>query len=31
MTDIDDGWLKVPAVHEPIVRTKPSPAERDRE
>ncbi|KIJ91069.1 hypothetical protein K443DRAFT_115624, partial [Laccaria amethystina LaAM-08-1] len=35
MTEMVDGWIEVPVVYEPIVRTrfgkKPSPAERDRE
>ena len=36
MTEMVDGWVEVPAVHEPIVRTrfeekKSSPAERDKE
>ena len=36
MTEVDDGWVELPAVHDPIVRTrfdkkKPSPDERDRE
>ncbi|KIJ90782.1 hypothetical protein K443DRAFT_116112, partial [Laccaria amethystina LaAM-08-1] len=36
VTEMVDGWIEVPVVHEPIVRTrfekkKPSPAERDRE
>ena len=36
MTEMVDGWLEVPAVHEPIVRIrfeekKSSPAERDKE
>ena len=36
MTEMDDGWVEVPAVHEPVVRarfakSKRSPAERDKE
>ena len=37
MTEMVDGWVEVPAVHEPIVRTRfakkkrRSPAERDKE
>ena len=36
MTRMDDGWVEVPAVHEPIVQTrfankKRSPTERDKE
>jgi hypothetical protein len=35
VTEMVNGWIEVPVVYEPIVRTrfgkKPSPAERDRE